>query len=141
VNDDYAHHPSEVRATLAAARSRFGERRLVAYLQPHTYSRTHALLDDWATAFGDPASNPGEGADVVRVGDIYAARERDTLGVDSAALARRMEHPDARAVGGMEHAISALIELLRPGDVLLTLGAGDSHKVGEKILEKLGVES
>jgi len=141
VIDDYAHHPSEVRATLAAARSRFGERRLVAFLQPHTYSRTHALLDDWATAFGDPVSNPGEGADVVRVGDIYAARERDTLGVDSPMLARRIEHPDAQAVGGLEQAVSALIELLQPGDVLLTLGAGDSHKVGERILEMLRVKS
>ena len=80
VIDDYAHHPTEVRATLAAARDRYPGRRIVVYLQPHTYSRTRALLDDWADAFGD--------ADIVRIGEIYAARERDTLGIDSATLAR-----------------------------------------------------
>jgi UDP-N-acetylmuramate--alanine ligase len=104
----------------------------VVYLQPHTYSRTRALLGEWATAFGD--------ADVVRIGDIYAARETDTLGIDSATLARRIDHPDCRAVGGMTHAIEALHVLLKPGDVLLTLGAGDGYKVGEVILEGLEVK-
>lgn len=129
VIDDYAHHPTEVRATLAAARSRFGARRLVVYFQPHTYTRTRALLEEWATAFGD--------ADVVLIGDIYAARERDTLGIDSAMLARRLAHPQARAVGGMEHAVAELQNLIEPGDVLLTLGAGDGHKVGEAALAAL----
>ncbi len=133
VIDDYAHHPTEVGATLAAARSRFAGRRIVAYLQPHTYSRTRALLDEWATAFGD--------ADVVLIGAIYAARESDTLGVDSAALVRRLDHPHARATGGLERAVADLLDLLQPGDVLLTLGAGDGYKVGEMILEKLSVES
>jgi UDP-N-acetylmuramate--alanine ligase len=133
VIDDYAHHPTEVRATLAAARDRYPGRRLVAYLQPHTYSRTLALLDTWAPAFGD--------ADVVRIGEIYAARETDSLGIDSAALARRIDHPDTRAVGGMTHAVEALQALLTPGDVLLTLGAGDGYRVGEMLLEELRVQS
>jgi UDP-N-acetylmuramate--alanine ligase len=133
VIDDYAHHPTEVRATLAAARSRFGDRRIVAYLQPHTYSRTRALLDDWATAFGD--------ADIALIGDIYAAREGDTLGMDGATLARHLSHPYVRSVGGMEHALAELLDLLQPGDVLLTLGAGDGYKVGEAVLEKLRVLS
>jgi len=129
VIDDYAHHPTEVRATLAAARSRYPGRRIVVYLQPHTYSRTRALLDEWASAFGD--------ADIVRIGDIYAAREHNTLGIDSAALARRIDHRDSQEVGGMTHAVEQLSNLLQPGDVLLTLGAGDGYRVGEMILEKL----
>jgi UDP-N-acetylmuramate--alanine ligase len=133
VIDDYAHHPTEVRATLAAASERYPSRRLVAYLQPHTYSRTLALLDEWVAAFG--------AADVVLIGEIYAARETDTLGIDSATLARRIDHPDSRAVGGMAHAVEALGGLLKPGDVLLTLGAGDGYRVGEMILEKLRAQS
>jgi UDP-N-acetylmuramate--alanine ligase len=118
---------------LAAARSRYPGRRIVAYLQPHTYSRTAALLEEWANAFGD--------ADVVAIGDIYAAREHDTLGVDSALLASRIEHPDVRAVGDIGQATAELGKLLKPGDVLLTLGAGDGYRVGEAILEQLRVES
>jgi UDP-N-acetylmuramate--alanine ligase len=133
VIDDYAHHPTEVRSTLAAARSRYPGRRIVAYLQPHTYSRTAALLGDWASAFGD--------ADVVAIGEIYAAREQNTLGIDAAQLAERIDHPNARAVGAIEQATAALSALLQPGDVLLTLGAGDGHRVGETILEKLKVKN
>jgi UDP-N-acetylmuramate--alanine ligase len=128
VVDDYAHHPTEVRATLAAARGHYPGRRIIAYLQPHTYSRTAALLEEWVTAFGD--------ADVVAVGDIYAAREHNTLGIDSALLARRIEHPNVRAVGSIDQAATELGNLLQPGDVLLTLGAGDGYRVGEAILEK-----
>jgi UDP-N-acetylmuramate--alanine ligase len=130
VIDDYAHHPTEVRVNLAAARGRYPGRRIVVYLQPHTYSRTRALLDDWASAFG--------GADVVRIGDIYAARETDTLGVDATIMAGRIEHPDTRAVGDLAHAAAELLGLLRPGDVLLTLGAGDGQLVGEMVLSALG---
>jgi UDP-N-acetylmuramate--alanine ligase len=130
VIDDYAHHPTEVRVNLAAARSRYPGRRIVAYVQPHTYSRTRALIDDWAGAFDD--------ADVVRVGAIYAARETDTLGVDDAIVAGRLAHPDARAIGGLDHAVEALLDVLRPGDLLLTLGAGDGYKVGEMVLSVLG---
>jgi UDP-N-acetylmuramate--alanine ligase len=132
VIDDYAHHPTEVGATLAAARDRYPGRRIVAYLQPHTYSRTLALLDSWASAFGD--------ADIVRIGEIYAARERDTLGIDSARMASRIDHPDSHEVGGMTHAVDELLALLQPGDVLLTLGAGDGYRVGEMILNKLSIQ-
>jgi UDP-N-acetylmuramate--alanine ligase len=120
-----------VRVNLAAARDRYPGRRIVAYLQPHTYSRTLALLDAWAGAFGD--------ADIVRIGEIYAARERDTLGIDSATLARRIDHPDSQEVGGIAHAVEQLSKLLQPGDLLLTLGAGDGYRVGEMILEGLRV--
>jgi UDP-N-acetylmuramate--alanine ligase len=129
VVDDYAHHPTETRVNLAAARARFPGRRIVAYLQPHTYSRTAALLHEWAGAFAD--------ADVVRVGEIYAARESDTLGVSAETLAARIEHRDAQAVGGVAQAAERLLRELRPGDVLLTLGAGDGYQVGEIVLDRL----
>jgi UDP-N-acetylmuramate--alanine ligase len=129
VIDDYAHHPTEVRVNLAAVRRRYPGRRIVAYLQPHTYSRTRALLDDWATAFGD--------ADVVRIGEIYAARETDTLGVDSAVLARHIAHSDARSAGDVGAATAELLHVVQPGDLLLTLGAGDGYKVGERVLAEL----
>lgn len=129
VIDDYAHHPTEVRATLAAARGCYPQRRIVAYLQPHTYSRTKALLTAWAGAFGD--------ADVVRVGDVYAARETDTLGVGGDVLARAIDHCDVQPIGATAQAVSALLQLLRPGDVLLTLGAGDGYSVGTAVLQAL----
>ena len=129
VIDDYAHHPTEVRAVLQAARSRFPGRRLVVYLQPHTYSRTQALLDEWATAFGD--------ADVVRIGEIYAAREYNTFGIDSAALVARINHTDVAEAGNIEQATEVMLDILQTGDVALTLGAGDGYKVGEMILARL----
>ncbi|HMQ31379.1 MAG TPA: UDP-N-acetylmuramate--L-alanine ligase [Chloroflexaceae bacterium] len=132
VIDDYAHHPTEVRATLAAARARYPGRRLVAYLQPHTFSRTLALLDDWAGACAD--------ADLLLVGDVYAAREEgDAPGV-ARALAGRIAATgvDARPVGDLAAASAALIAAARPGDVVLTLGAGDGDRVGLALLEQLG---
>lgn len=128
VIDDYAHHPTEVQATLQAARERFGDRRLVVYVQPHTYSRTRALLEQWADVF--------DAADVVRVGAVYAARERDTRGIDDRVLAQAIRHPDVQAVGEVPAAAEALDALLRPGDVLLTLGAGDGYLVGTSVLQR-----
>ncbi|NWG19180.1 MAG: UDP-N-acetylmuramate--L-alanine ligase [Chloroflexi bacterium] len=133
VIDDYAHHPTEVRATLNAARARYPDRRLVVYVQPHTFSRTRALLDDWAGAF--------EQADVVRVGDVYAAREAGDAHADALLLAGRIVHADVQAAGSVAAAAETLAAILRPGDVLLTLGAGDSHRVGELIVERSGMQN
>ncbi|MDW8067585.1 MAG: UDP-N-acetylmuramate--L-alanine ligase [Anaerolineae bacterium] len=133
VVDDYAHHPTEIRATLAAARQRFPGRPLWAVWQPHTYSRTKALLEEFAEAFDQ--------ADHVVVLPIYAARESDTLGVSSADVVARMRHPDARVVGSREEAVALLGTEVRPGDVVLTLGAGDGDKVGEWLLEALKRET
>ncbi len=127
VIDDYAHHPTEIRATLAAARTRYPGRPIWAVFQPHTYSRTRALLDDFAVAFG--------GADHVLIVDIFPAREMDDGSVNSRDIVARMEHPDARYVGPLEEAVGYLAVRLRPGDVLITLGAGDGYQVGERILE------
>lgn len=135
VIDDYAHHPTEARATLAAARARYPGRRIVAYLQPHTFSRTAALLDDWPAALA--------GADLVLVGDVYAAREQG----DAPGLARELAGRiaatgvEARAVGAVDAAAAALIAEARPGDVALTLGAGDGDRAGLALLEHLGAKA
>ncbi|MFQ5342629.1 MAG: UDP-N-acetylmuramate--L-alanine ligase, partial [Anaerolineae bacterium] len=140
VIDDYAHHPTEVRATLSAARQRYGGQTIWAVFQPHTYSRTRALLDDFAGSFSD--------ADRVIVTDIYAARERDTLGVHAQDLVSRMQRPGfAEEAGpGVQHiadlgdAVDYLAVNLAPGDVVLTLGAGDVWEVGERVLELLALD-
>jgi UDP-N-acetylmuramate--alanine ligase len=133
VVDDYAHHPTEIRATLAAARSNYPGRRIWAVWQPHTFSRTKVLLEAFAAAFND--------ADHVLVTPIYAARETDDLGVSSADVVARMEHTDARGVADLDEAVSALESGVQPDDVVLTLGAGDGYVIGERLLERLKDES
>lgn len=130
VVDDYAHHPTEIRATLTAARQRFPGRSLWAVWQPHTYSRTKTLLRGFAEAF--------DRADHVLVLPVYAARERDTLGVTSADVVAAMAHPDARLMDSREEAVVVLGTEVHPGDVVLTLGAGDGDRVGEWLLTALG---
>ena len=126
--DDYAHHPTEIRASLAAARTQFGERPIWAVFQPHTYSRTKLLLAEFAAAFQD--------ADHAILLDIFSsARERDDGSISSRDILSRMQHPDARHIGPIPAAISYLRQHLSPGDVLITLGAGDGYKVGEAVLE------
>jgi len=129
VVDDYAHHPTQIRATLAAARERYGDRRLWAVFQPHTYSRVEALLDEFTGAFGQ--------ADSVIVMDVYAARSSEVPTISSGALAGLIQHRDARYIAGQDEIVSTLLEDLREGDVLLTLGAGDGYRVGERVLEAL----
>ena len=122
VIDDYAHHPSEIRATLAAARRRYPDRQIWAVFQPHTYSRTQALVNEFAAAFAD--------ADHVIVTEIFAARERAALGVSGAQIVERMRHPDARFIAGLEASAEFLAPHLRAGDIVITLGAGDVYRVG-----------
>jgi UDP-N-acetylmuramate--alanine ligase len=129
VVDDYAHHPTEIRATLAAARSNYPDRRIWAVWQPHTYSRTKILLDDFGAAFGD--------ADRVLVTPIYAARETDDLGVSSADVVTRMDQEKARVVSDLDQAVDELDAGVRSGDVVLTLGAGDGYLIGERFLHRL----
>jgi UDP-N-acetylmuramate--alanine ligase len=129
VVDDYAHHPTEIRATLAAARERFPGRRVWAVFQPHTYSRTRALLDEFARAFAD--------ADEVVVLKIYPARETNALGVSAQQLVSHMAHPSARYIRSRHAAVDYLADHLEPGDVLLTMGAGDGYMVGEWVVDAL----
>jgi UDP-N-acetylmuramate--alanine ligase len=130
--DDYAHHPTEIRATLAAARAAFPGRRIVALFQPHLPSRTRDLMDEFADAFGD--------ADVALFTDIYLAREPAMPGISAerlAAAARsRRSAEDTQYVGDLNDAQAALTELLRDGDVLFTLGAGDVRRVAEGLAAK-----
>jgi UDP-N-acetylmuramate--alanine ligase len=123
-----------VRATLAAARARYRGRRLVVYVQPHTYSRTIAMLDQWPDAFAD--------ADVVLVGDIYAAREQPLASIAPADLLGRLVeriaavHADVVAVGPPDAAVAQVAARLLPGDVLITCGAGDGYRIGEAIVQQ-----
>ncbi|MBI5349758.1 MAG: UDP-N-acetylmuramate--L-alanine ligase [Chloroflexi bacterium] len=126
VIDDYAHHPTEIKATLAAARKRFGDRNLWALFQPHTFSRTKILLSEFASSFSD--------ADHVLVTDIFRSRESFDASVSSKDIVAQMKHADARYVPTLAEAGTVLLAELRNGDVLITLGAGDGNTVGEKVL-------
>ena len=129
VMDDYAHHPTEVRATLAAARERFAGRRLVCLFQPHTYSRTAYLLDGFRSCF--------ENCDVLLITSTYAAREEPSAGMDAAELAREINVPRARYAGDVSGAAQAVADVLVRGDVFFTIGAGDVDKAGPIVLETL----
>ena len=131
VVDDYGHHPTEIKATLQGAREAFS-RRLVAVFQPHRYSRTELLFDQFATAFYD--------ADLVLVTDIYAAGEAARPGVHSEELVaamRRHGHRDVTYRPTKELLLDQLHQRVQPGDLVVTLGAGDIWKVGEGLLERL----
>ncbi len=131
VVDDYGHHPAEVRATLAALRLR-RPARLYVLFQPHRFTRTRDLIEEFAGAFTE--------ADAVRVLDIYAASEAPIAGVTGAALARRIEesgHPDCRYAGALESAVASAAAELRPGDLVVTLGAGSVTEAGPLLLEAL----
>jgi UDP-N-acetylmuramate--alanine ligase len=130
VIDDYAHHPTEIRATLAAARQRYPERRLWALWQPHTYSRTRLLADDFAQAFQD--------ADQVIVTEIYASRE--ALPSDNYSALRVVEampHPGKHFAPGLTEATMLLLEFLQPGDVLIVFSAGDADQISTYVLDAL----
>jgi UDP-N-acetylmuramate--alanine ligase len=129
VVDDYAHHPTEIQATLAAARQRFPGRRIWAVWQPHTFSRTRLLLPEFATSFVN--------ADRVVLLDIYGSRETNNLGIDAQAVLKAIEHPAAHHAGGMEDATLYIMDRVRPSDVVLTLTAGDGNLVGQWLLERL----
>ncbi|HEX2568408.1 MAG TPA: UDP-N-acetylmuramate--L-alanine ligase [Polyangia bacterium] len=133
VIDDYGHHPAEIRATLAAARSGIAAagRRVVVAFQPHRYTRTRDLLQEFAAAFDE--------AEVVVLTDIYAAGEEPIPGVTGETLAEAVRghgHPEVRYVRRAEVG-AALGPLLRRGDLLITLGAGDIWQVGDEVLAAL----
>jgi UDP-N-acetylmuramate--alanine ligase len=127
--DDYAHHPSEVLATLAAARVRFPGRRLVCLFQPHTYTRTRYLLDGFRDCFRD--------CDVLLIARTYAAREEPSAGMTAEDLAAEITDPPARYTGELDESADAVAATLEPGDVFFTIGAGDVEKVGPMVLELL----
>jgi UDP-N-acetylmuramate--alanine ligase len=131
VVDDYAHHPTEVAATLAAARQRYPGARVVAVFQPHLFSRT--------ATHGEALGVALSLADVVVVTDVYAARERPVPGVSGRTVHDAARRAGAEAVWVAQRAAvtERVAELVRPGDVVLTLGAGDITAVGPQLLERL----
>jgi len=125
--DDYGHHPTEIRATLSAIRSMWKGRIIVAF-QPHRYTRTKALLDEFVASFND--------ADVLIVTEIYAASEERIEGVSGRLLADRVRsggHGNVQFLATKEEVVRAVAEQARPGDMVVTLGAGDIYKVGEEL--------
>ncbi len=129
VVDDYAHHPTEVAATLAAARQAFPDRRLVLAFQPHLYSRTRDLQMEFAEALST--------ADVLFLCDIYGARETPEAGISSRLIGDRVEAGVLRWVGPRADAATALRGAVRPGDVVITMGAGDITRTGPELLTAL----
>ncbi|MQC83031.1 MAG: UDP-N-acetylmuramate--L-alanine ligase [Chloroflexi bacterium] len=128
--DDYAHHPTEVRATLAAARQRFSGRRLVACFQPHTYSRSSYLLDAFRTCF--------EALDALYLLPTYAARETPDAGIDAAALAKEITNPVPIELESIAAGAKRIAADLQPGDAFLTIGAGSVTELAPAVLRELG---
>lgn len=132
VVDDYGHHPTEVKATLAAAKQGWGDRRLVVLFQPHRYSRTRDCMEEFTHAFDQ--------AEMVFMTDIYAAGEQAIPGVSGANLAeaiRAAGHPSVTFVERKESLPDEVMPHLKPGDLVLTLGAGDIWKAGTGIVARL----
>ena len=125
VYDDYAHHPGELHALLTMAKA-LPYRRIVCAFQPHTYSRTHALFDEFVEELKLP--------DVLILAEIYAAREKNDLGISSADLAAKI--PGAIYCPTLARVTDTLRELAQPGDLILTVGAGDIYKAGENLLKE-----
>jgi UDP-N-acetylmuramate--alanine ligase len=132
VVDDYGHHPTEIVATLSAARNSSGGRRTVVVFQPHRYTRTQELMDEFALAFNN--------ADVLYVLDIYAASEQPIEGITAEILTeniRRYGHKNANYIGDIDTAAERVSKDLQQGDLLITLGAGTVTRLSDEILEVL----
>jgi UDP-N-acetylmuramate--alanine ligase len=134
VYDDYGHHPSEIAVTLAAARSTAGRGRVLVAFQPHLYSRTRHLAHELAAALA--------AADAVAVTGVYAAREDPVEGVDGKLVVDELaaERPGMPVAWtpSLDDAVRFLVRRARPGDLVLTIGAGDVERAGAMILQELG---
>ncbi len=134
VFDDYGHHPSEIMATLKAARECFNSNRVVVLFQPHRYTRTRDLMDEFAVSFAN--------ADRLFLMDIYPASERPIKGINSEVLAQRIRgagFENLTYISDRKEMIEGIASELKQGDVFITLGAGDVYKMGEEILKKLSL--
>ena len=128
VVDDYAHHPTEIQATLAAARSQFPKGRIWAVWQPHTFSRTKTFFTEFSRAFKD--------ADEVIVSEIYASREPKQE-FSSAEVVSSMSHPSAQFIAKLPDISKYLLEHLKPDDILVVLSAGDANRICRDVLSEL----
>jgi len=136
IYDDYGHHPAEIKATLKAARECLNGSRLFVLFQPHRYTRTRDLMDEFAASFAD--------ADRLFLMDIYPAGERPIEGIESASLMRGIKESgscDVSYISDRKDLIKMVMSEIKSGDVLITLGAGNVYKVGEEILDELRAES
>ncbi|MBU4426108.1 MAG: UDP-N-acetylmuramate--L-alanine ligase [Proteobacteria bacterium] len=132
VLDDYGHHPTEITATLKTAKECWPERRMIVVFQPHRYTRTEALFDRFVISFNE--------ADVLIVTPIFSAGETAIDGVTAEWLSQGIKehgHKDVIFSPTQEDALSTLLSILRPGDLVITLGAGDIHRLGTSLLDKL----
>jgi UDP-N-acetylmuramate--alanine ligase len=132
VFDDYGHHPTEILATLSAARNSSSGRRIVIAFQPHRYSRTKDLMEDFARAFNN--------ADCVRILDIYPASEAPIEGISAEVLTEKIRefgHKDVDFIGGVGTAAAKIVETLEDGDLLITLGAGSITNLSDEVLDVL----
>jgi UDP-N-acetylmuramate--alanine ligase len=132
VIDDYAHHPTELRATLSAAREKYQERRVIAVFQPHLYSRTQTFVREFAEVLAE--------ADQCILTDIYPAREKPIPGLSSDSIrveAEKFGSKSFRYVGVKENALYALEEMAKPGDVILLIGAGSITYIKHDVLRRL----
>ena len=123
VYDDYAHHPGELKALIDAV-GPLGYKRIIVVFQPHTYTRTNALFDDFVEQLRRP--------DISYLAEIYAAREKNTLGISSADLSKKI--PNSRYFPSFDEIEKSLQETAAPGDIILTVGAGDVYKLGERLV-------
>ena len=133
VVDDYGHHPAEIKATLSAARQGWPERRIVAAFQPLRYTRTHELFDDFVTAFYD--------ADVLVLTDVYAAGEQPIPGATAERLAHEISRhgqKDVTCIKDRELIPEHLAGIVREGDIVITLGAGNIWQQGEALVKLIG---
>ena len=132
VVDDYGHHPTEIKATLSAARIAAPNRRIVVLFQPHRYTRTNDLMDEFASAFNN--------ADVLFVTDIYAASETPIEGVTAEILTKRIKsygHKNAEFIGAVENAPALMADAVREGDLVITLGAGSVSRASDQLVALL----
>ena len=131
--DDYGHHPTEIKATLGAARTSYPDRFIRAVWQPHTYTRTTTLAGDFLQAFQD--------ADQVIILDVYEAREERPEGFQTADLAAGMDHQNALYLPELPQAAAYLEEQLKPGDLVLVFSAGDAIEINDRLEGFLLAES
>ena len=130
--DDYAHHPTEIKATLSALRSSWQDRRIIAVFQPHRYSRTKLLAEKFGMAFFD--------ADCVIIHDIYSANELPISGISGETIfkeVKKSNHKKVKYLPSKDDILSYLSEIVHPGDIIITMGAGDIWTVGQELAEQL----
>jgi len=134
--DDYGHHPTEIMATLKTVKECWPERRLIVVFQPHRYTRTQALLDRFVISFND--------ADILIVSPIFSAGEDPIEGITGERLAQGIKdhgHKEVVFCAPQEEILPALLDLVRAGDLIMTLGAGNIYREGDRLFEKLGAKS